>query len=99
MRAARKNKVQPSQTNRKKAKPKRQPALWHTAATVGRAVQKAEVASWHPYQLRHNFATKVCREYGLEAAQVLLGHSRADVAQIYAEKNDALGVAVAAKVG
>ena len=54
---------------------------------------------WHPNQLRHTFATKVRKEHGLEAAQVLLGHAKADVTQIYAEKNEALAVAVAAKMG
>ncbi len=54
---------------------------------------------WHPYQLRHSYATKVRKDHGLEAAQVLLGHSRADVTQIYAERNEALAVAVAAKIG
>lgn len=41
------------------------------------AWQKAH--RWHPNQLRHTFATAVRREYGLEAAQALLGHERADV--------------------
>ncbi len=54
---------------------------------------------WHPNQLRHTFATRVRREHGLEAAQVLLGHSKADVTQICAEKNEALAVGVAAKIG
>jgi integrase len=54
---------------------------------------------WHPNQLRHTFATKVREQYGLEAVQVLLGHERADVTQIYAERNTALAAAVAAKVG
>ncbi|HEY1189424.1 MAG TPA: tyrosine-type recombinase/integrase [Gemmata sp.] len=103
LRAKRKTKVQPSQTSRKKSKPKRQPAERYNPETVSHAVKaaaaKAGVAHWHPYQLRHSFATKVRKEYGLEAAQVLLGHSRADVTQIYAEKNNALGAAVAAKIG
>lgn len=54
---------------------------------------------WHPNQLRHNFATRVRREHGLEAAQVLLGHSKADVTQIYAERNAALAVEVAGEIG
>jgi integrase len=37
---------------------------------------------WHPNQLRHSYATKVRKAHGLEAAQVLLGHSRADVTQV-----------------
>ena len=54
---------------------------------------------WHPNQLRHTFATAVRKQHGLEAAQVLLGHSRADVTQIYAEKNEALAAVIAAKMG
>jgi hypothetical protein len=41
----------------------------------------------------------VRKEHGLEAAQVLLGHSKADVTQLYAEKNEALAVGIAAKIG
>ncbi len=56
---------------------------------------------WHPNQLRHSFATKVRRMPGggLEGAQVLLGHARADVTQVYAEKNLALAVKLAGEVG
>lgn len=52
-----------------------------------------------PNQLRHLFATKVRRAHGLEAAQVTLGHARADVTQIYAEKNLALATQVANEIG
>jgi integrase len=54
---------------------------------------------WHPNQLRHTFATRVRKLHGLEAAQVLLGHSRADVTQVYAERNEQLATTVAAQVG
>jgi integrase len=54
---------------------------------------------WHPNQLRHSFATKVRKKHGLEAAQVVLGHAKADTTQIYAERNEALAVAVAEKLG
>jgi integrase len=54
---------------------------------------------WHPNQIRHAFATHVRRDHGLEAAQVLLGHSRADTTQIYAERNVSLASEVAAKIG
>jgi len=57
------------------------------------------VPPWHPNQIRHLYATTVRREYGLEAAQVSLGHSKADTTQIYAEKNEALAASVAAKIG
>ena len=42
---------------------------------------------WSPNQLRHTVGTKVRHEMGLEASQVVLGHSRADVTQVYAERN------------
>ena len=54
---------------------------------------------WHPNQLRHTFATKVRKEHGLEAAQVLLGHARADVTQVYAERDTATAVGIVAKIG
>ena len=68
-------------------------------------MRRAEVKTWqkshrwHPNQLRHTFATRVRKQHGLEAAQVLLGHARADVTQVYAEKNLELASAVAAQVG
>lgn len=54
---------------------------------------------WSPNRLRHAAATKVRREFGLEAAQVILGHSAADVTQIYAERDFAKGVDVAMRIG
>jgi integrase len=54
---------------------------------------------WSPNQLRHSFATRVRKEAGLEAAQILLGHARADVTQIYAETNRERGLMLAAKIG
>jgi integrase len=54
---------------------------------------------WHPNQLRHTFATQVRKKHGLEAAQVLLGHTRADVTQVYAERNEELASQYAAKIG
>jgi len=67
--------------------------------------QKKELAAWrrahrwHPHQLRHNYATEVRREFGLEAAQILLGHTKADVTQIYAERDMDRAATVAAKIG
>jgi integrase len=57
------------------------------------------VPRWGPNRLRHNFATLVRKQLGLEAAQVALGHSKADVTQIYAEKNLELAGVVARKIG
>jgi len=66
---------------------------------IARATAAANVKHWAPNQLRHTHATKVRKQFGLEAAQVALGHARADVTQIYAEKNAELAATVAAKIG
>jgi site-specific recombinase XerD len=57
------------------------------------------LAHWHPNQLRHNKATEVRRQFGLEAAQVILGHAKADVTQVYAERDSRLAVEVSRKIG
>ncbi|MBA3485154.1 MAG: tyrosine-type recombinase/integrase, partial [Pirellulales bacterium] len=54
---------------------------------------------WAPNQLRHSFATRVRKAFGLEAAQVALGHSSAAVTQVYAERDMAKGVQVAKAIG
>jgi integrase len=54
---------------------------------------------WNPHQLRHTAATEIRRAYGLEAAQVVLGHSDAHVTEIYAERDLNLAKQVAAKIG
>lgn len=103
LRAARKSKVQPSQLNRLKTNPKRRPGNVYRVMGYGYAVRKAAakagVPNWHPNQLRHLFATEVRRLHSLEAAQVLLGHASADVTQVYAERDLALAVRVAAEMG
>lgn len=103
LRVARKSKVQPSQVDRSKPNPVKLPGLAYTPGSYAQAVRKAAaragVAHWHPNQLRHTFATEVRKAHGLEAAQVLLGHSRADVTQVYAERDDALADRVAREVG
>jgi len=54
---------------------------------------------WSPNQLRHAAATEIRKRFGLEAAQVLLGHSKADVTQVYAERDHGLAARVAREVG
>ncbi len=87
----------------RKAEPQRAPGERYTVASYGYAVRRAcakhKIESWAPNQLRHSFATRVRKEHGLEAAQVLLGHSKADVTQVYAERNEDLARRVAERVG
>lgn len=55
--------------------------------------------TFHPNQLRHSFATKVRRDFGLDGAQVALGHAKADVTQVYAERDLQLAVEIARRIG
>jgi integrase len=59
----------------------------------------AMLPRWHPHQLRHTAATRLRREFGLEAAQVILGHRTLTVTQVYAEKNIAAARSVVAIAG
>ncbi len=67
------------------------------AADMG--VEPILLPHWHANQLRHSKATEVRRQFGLEAAQVSLGHAKADVTQVYAERDARLAVEVAKKIG
>lgn len=54
---------------------------------------------WHPHQLRHSFATRVRKEFGLEAARVLLGHRSAVTSELYAEIDRAKVASIVLKIG
>ncbi|MBC7772689.1 MAG: site-specific integrase [Pyrinomonadaceae bacterium] len=55
---------------------------------------------WHPHQLRHNAATKLRKEFGLEAAQLVLGHSSASITDaVYAERDTGKIADVIRRVG
>jgi integrase len=89
-------------TNRKR-RPKRTAGEAYNINSYRRAIQracdKAGVEKWSPNRLRHTAATAIRREFGLEAAQVILGHSQANVTQVYAERDLAKGVEVARQIG
>jgi integrase len=99
----RETKLQPSQVNRRKKAPKRKPGEHYKATSyyyaIRRACEKAGIEPWHPHQLRHSHATEVRRQFGLEAAQVALGHAQANVTEVYAERDLALAAKVAAQIG
>jgi integrase len=102
-RATRKTPVQPSQRSRKKALPKRTPGDRYTYRSYSRAIREACVEAgvphWAPNQLRHLVGTRVRREMGLEASQCVLGHARADVTQVYAERDAELARAAMERFG
>lgn len=54
---------------------------------------------WAPNQLRHSAGTEIRAKYGLEGAQVVLGHSKANTTEIYAERDLRLAVQIAKEVG
>ncbi len=54
---------------------------------------------WSPNQLRHTAATNIRRDFGLEAAQVILGHAAADVTQVYAERDSEKAREVMKQIG
>jgi hypothetical protein len=51
------------------------------------------------YQLRHTAASEVWKEHGLEAAQVVLGHEKANVTEVYAQRNLSLAAKVSSSMG
>lgn len=55
--------------------------------------------SWHPHQLRHNAATRLRKEFGIEAARVVLGHRSAGITEIYAEIDHLRAADVMGRVG
>jgi integrase len=111
MRANRKTPVQPAQINRSKKKPQRAPGDHYTKDSYNRAIRRAvdkvnrhrpeedQIPYWHPNQLRHSVGTVVRKEFGIEAAQVTLGHARADVTQVYAERDFELAKETMKKIG
>lgn len=54
---------------------------------------------FHPHQLRHSCATELRKTFGLEGAQVVLGHKALSATQIYAEKNAEQAMKIMAQVG
>jgi integrase len=114
-RLARKSKVQPSQRDRRKLRPRKGPGEQYDPDSYRRAIysgcdrafphptldrvpakelnvdQTAELSTWrtdhhwHPHQLRHNAGTRLRREFGLDVARAVLGHSTPVVTEIYAE--------------
>jgi integrase len=54
---------------------------------------------WSPNQLLHLAAAQIRKEFGLDAAQVILGHSELTVTQVYAERDIEKGLTVAKAFG
>lgn len=57
------------------------------------------VPRWHPHQLRHTAATELRRKFGIEATQVVLGHSNLTTSEIYAAADSEAARKIMAAVG
>lgn len=66
---------------------------------IRRACERTGIPKWHPHQLRHNYATMIRREYGIEASRNLLGHRSVDVTEIYAEIDRDKAREIVSKIG
>jgi integrase len=66
---------------------------------VRRACKRAGVPPWFPNQIRHTVATEIKTRFGLESAQILLGHARASTTEIYAARDLRHAAEVARKIG
>jgi integrase len=75
---------------------------WKKRLTPAQAAELKEwqkAHRWHPHQLRHNAATELRRDFGLEAARIILGHHSTAITEIYAEKDEQKAVEAIMKVG
>lgn len=107
LRATRKTPLYPSHLRalraKRKAQPKRSPRDHYDVASyrqaITRACRRARVARWHPNQLRHNAATMLRREFGLDVAKAVLGHRLVETTQIYAEVDRARAMEAIERVG
>ncbi|MFT3686416.1 MAG: tyrosine-type recombinase/integrase [Phycisphaerales bacterium] len=67
--------------------------------------QRAELQQWQrahrwsPNQLRHTTATAIRKQFGIEAARVVLGHSSAGTTEIYAEQDRSKATEIMGRVG
>jgi integrase len=102
-RKKRKSPVQPSQIDRRRRHPKKKlrdryyPKTY--AKAIARGCEKAGVPHFHPHQLRHNKATEIRREAGLDAARAVLGHRGPAVTELYAELDMGKAIEVMSKLG
>jgi integrase len=90
------------QVRKRKRRPRRAPGDRYTARVYARAIaracRKAGVPEWGPNRLRHSRATEL-RGYGLDMVKTILGHSKVETSQVYAEKDMLAAMELVAKIG
>jgi integrase len=81
------------------------PTIFAIAPSKRTAEQRAQLRewdrghAWHPHRLRHNAATWLRKEFGVDIARIILGHTSPVVTEIYAELDREKALAVVAKIG
>jgi len=63
------------------------------------ACKAKAIPSWHPYQLRHNAATRLVQQFGWDVARMVLGHRQISTTQVYALDDIKKAAEAMAKVG
>lgn len=66
---------------------------------INYGIKTSGVTAWHPNQLRHSCATKTRKAFGLDAAQLILGHKQCDVTQVYADLDRDKAIEIVARCG
>lgn len=108
----RKSPMTPSQAKRRKKRGRpNAPRDAYDTQTYGRAILRAcgqafgldehdkPLIAWSPNRLRHNYVSRIEREFGVVAASVLAGHATPKTTEVYVERDAAIAVDIAAKTG
>jgi integrase len=74
---------------------------WPMPKSATKAKRRQWIAKyvWSPNQLRHTMATDVRRQFGLEHAATVLGHSELTVTQVYAEADRLKAIDITRQIG
>jgi len=101
--AMRKAPMTPSQARRRpKKNPRHAPRERYDPHSyrraIARACKRAGVPAWSPNRLRHNRAREL-RHHGLDVTKTILGHSKVEATQLYAEKDVHAAMALMARLG
>jgi integrase len=75
-------------------------AWWARLTTEEREAVRAwrREHRWHPNQLRHSRATEL-RSHGLDMVKTILGHSKVETSQVYAEKDIHAAMELVSRIG
>lgn len=102
-RADRATPVQPSQVDRRKAKPRKGPGAGYKSQEYGKAIrracERAGIPVWMPHQIRHSAGTRIADTEGnLRGSQSLLGHASPRTTEGYAKISFAGAVKAAGRL-